>query len=315
MLKERLRKLNELRMKVRIIVLMLVGMCAMHTSFYGQQSNTENTTVFLIGVDGMSVDGLTKANTPNMDALMQDGASSLYARGVMPTSSGPNWGSMLLGAGPEEHGIVSNAWRVNNVKIAPLVQDSLGFFPSVFDIIKRDNSKAILGVFHEWGTIKELFNNNAVDKIEQTKQMDETLEKAFSFYKKEKANFVFAHLDAVDHAGHDFGHGTKEYYHAIELIDAAIGKFIKGLKALKKYSEVTIIVTADHGGVAKSHGGSTMEEIQIPWIITGPKVSKGKTIKTRINTYDTPATIAWLLGAATHIPQVWLGKPVMSAFE
>jgi len=303
---------------VKPIALSILAICYSVVSScksYQTDKSERVTTVFLIGVDGMSVDGLTKASTPNMDLLMAEGASSLKARGVMPTSSGPNWGSMLLGAGPEQHGILSNAWRVNKYTMEATVKDEQGFFPSVFDVIKAKDPSANLAVFHEWGTIKELFNNKSVNKIKKTDNMNETLNTAFHYFTEFSPRFVFLHLDAVDHAGHKFGHGSKEYYDEIELIDTAISNFIEKLKAEGKYNDVHIIITSDHGGVGTGHGGSTMAEIEIPWIIIGPNVVKGKKIEATINTYDTPTTIAWLLGAENEIPQAWIGRPVISAFE
>ena len=283
----------------------------------GQKLEESPSTVFFIGVDGLSVDGLTKANTPTLDMFMKMGASSLKARGVMPTSSGPNWGSMLLGAGPEQHGITSNGWRVNDYSIEATIKDGDGFFPSVFDIIKKENPKAKLGVFHEWGTIKDLFNNKSLHHIEKTSDMDESLDKAFAYFKEERPKFVFVHLDAVDGAGHKFGHGSTEYYQEIEMIDNALGSFFEKLKKLNKEegTVVNILVTSDHGGVGTSHGGSTMDEIIIPWILVGPNVKRGHTIKQPINTYDTPATILRLLGADKYIPIQWTGKPVLEAFK
>ena len=47
--------------------------------------------IVVVGCDGMSPDGVLKAKSPVMRRLMKDGAWSLHARGVMPTSSSPNW--------------------------------------------------------------------------------------------------------------------------------------------------------------------------------------------------------------------------------
>ena len=46
--------------------------------------------VVIIGVDGMSPDGIQKAETPNMDKLMQNGAYTFHARDVLPSSSSQN---------------------------------------------------------------------------------------------------------------------------------------------------------------------------------------------------------------------------------
>jgi len=42
---------------------------------------------------------------------MREGAWTLHARGVMPTVSSPNWASMIMGAGPEQHGVTSIDWQ------------------------------------------------------------------------------------------------------------------------------------------------------------------------------------------------------------
>ena len=67
--------------------------------------------VVVIGVDGLSPEGIKRAKTPVLHKMMAEGASTLHARGVMPTVSSPNWASMIMGAGPEQHGVTSNDWK------------------------------------------------------------------------------------------------------------------------------------------------------------------------------------------------------------
>ncbi|MGI9549788.1 MAG: alkaline phosphatase family protein, partial [Aurantibacter sp.] len=43
--------------------------------------------VIVIGVDAMSPDGIINAVTPTLDEMMKNGAYTLNARGVLPTSS------------------------------------------------------------------------------------------------------------------------------------------------------------------------------------------------------------------------------------
>lgn len=73
-----------------------------------------------------------------------------------------------------------------------------------------------------------------------------------------------------------------------------------------------MLVTSDHGGKGKGHGGATMGEIEIPWMVAGPGVRKGYEIKEPVNTFDTAATLAFALGVTP--PSAWLAKPVRSAF-
>src|SRR5215831_2960853 len=88
--------------------------------------------VLVIGCDGFGSVGFTQTNTPVLHRLMQGGAYTLHDRGVMPTSSSPNWASMIMGAGPEQHGVTSNEWETNKFDISPTAVGAGGIFPTIF---------------------------------------------------------------------------------------------------------------------------------------------------------------------------------------
>lgn len=56
--------------------------------------------VILIGIDGLNVIDLQAARTPTFDRLRLHGSWTLKALSVMPSSSSPNWASMIMGAPP-----------------------------------------------------------------------------------------------------------------------------------------------------------------------------------------------------------------------
>lgn len=51
--------------------------------------------VVLIGCDGFGAYAVPEANMPRLKALMQEGAWTLKARCVLPSSSAVNWASMV----------------------------------------------------------------------------------------------------------------------------------------------------------------------------------------------------------------------------
>lgn len=67
--------------------------------------------VVLVGVDGLSPEGIRRVDARAFQELMKIGASTLHARALIPTVSSPNWASMLMAAGPEQHGVTSNDWE------------------------------------------------------------------------------------------------------------------------------------------------------------------------------------------------------------
>jgi predicted AlkP superfamily pyrophosphatase or phosphodiesterase len=268
--------------------------------------------VLVIGVDGMAPFGIEAADTPVMDGLMKRGAWTMHARAVMPTSSSPNWASMIMGAGPEQHGVTSNEWQPDKHEIEPTVKGPGGIFPTIFSVLHEQRPNAHIAVLHHWDGFGRLLERDAVNFIANPKSEDLTAQRAVEYIQEHKPTFLFVHLDHVDHAGHEIGWRTPEYNAAVAKADRLIGQMLDALKAAGIQDKTIVLVTADHGGKNKSHGGSTMDEIEIPWIIAGPGIAAGKEITTPVDTYQTAATIAYVFGLKP--PSAWIARPVLDAF-
>lgn len=268
--------------------------------------------VIIIGVDGFSPNGLEHAQTPHLRALIATGAHTMHARAVMPTSSSPNWASMIMGAGPEQHGVTSNEWQTNKFEIAPIVVGSGGIFPTIFGVLREQRPNSVITCFHDWEGFGRLLERNAPNVIEHVKDAIETTSRTVRYLKTAKPTFLFVHFDCVDHAGHGFGWDSPQYYKSVELVDSLIGALEEAIRSAGMKEKSVLLITADHGGKGKSHGGSTMDEIEIPWIINGVGVAQGKEIKSPVNTYDTAPTVAFIFGLTP--PTCWIGRPVGEAF-
>ena len=84
------------------------------------------TRVVAIALDGICVEGLKKANTPNIDKLMAEGVVSWQTRNVMPSVTLPNWTSHLTGSGPEQHGVTDNKWTKEKHILSPIDKTAMG---------------------------------------------------------------------------------------------------------------------------------------------------------------------------------------------
>ncbi|WP_316837775.1 alkaline phosphatase [Pedobacter nutrimenti] len=268
--------------------------------------------VVLIGCDGFGAYALPDAKMPNLKKIMEEGSWSLKARCVMPSSSADNWASMLMGAGITEHGYTE--WNSKVPEIPSVTTTKYGIFPTIFSVIRDQRPSAKTAVIYSWQGIAPLIEKDAIDiVIPGGKAGDEfCADTAAAVIKKEKPFFTFIHLSQPDGAGHEIGHRTAAYYDTLQKVDVRIGKIVQAVKEAGIADETIIIVTADHGGINKGHGGKSLDEIQIPWIINGAGIKKDHEIKDVIITYDTAATIAWIFGLKT--PQSWRGKAVMDCF-
>jgi hypothetical protein len=277
---------------------------------YGAQAQGR---VILFGIDGMSPAGIAQANTPNMHALMKSGSWSMHARSVIPTVSSPNWAAMIMGAPTELTGVDSNDWQPNKHPIAPTCEATPGVFPTLYGLEHQQHPSVKIGVFTDWPDYIRLFEPGVASKVYSINEKeDDAFDHAMAYLAAEKPELLFIHLDNVDDAGHTYGWGSPQYLAAVEKVDDMLGRLQKTLDDLHLRDSTTLLMTADHGGIGKSHGGMTMQEIEIPWMITGPGVRKDHRIDTQILQFDTAATLAHVL-KVTPSP-CWRSQPVISAF-
>jgi len=268
--------------------------------------------VILIGIDGVSSEGFQYSNTPVMNSLISQGAISLKTRGVMPTVSAPNWATILSGAGPEQHGVTSNNWSLMNQGFEPTVKDADGYFTSIFTLIRKQMPKAITAMFYDWDWFGTYVNKKLISKEQHIQGHVMVTSIALNFIKKEKPVFTFIYYGHPDETGHSKGFNTKEYYQSINDIDTEIGKIVAGLQESKMIQNTTLIITSDHGGAGYGHGGESMIEFEVPWIISGPGIKKNALLEMPNDLANTALTIARILGLKT--PTEWIGRPVNEAF-
>ena len=287
--------------------------------------------VILFGVDGLATAGIEQASTPNIHALMKSGAWSMKMRAVRETSSAPNWASMIMGSPVELNGVTSNgwhwdgkkdAWTDGNVPYPPACESApgSGIYPTVLGQEHEQHPNAKIGFFTDWKMYAYLFERSAATKIVERgtahdgiNEHDDIFNQALSYLESDRPDVLVIHQDQVDDAGHGKGWLSPEYLAAVEDVDAKLGRLLATLDRLGLRKKYTVILVADHGGKGKHHGGDTIEQIQIPWIISGPGVKQDYEIKTpALMTYDTAATMARVLKVKPS--PCWRGVSIDDAF-
>ncbi|MGB7220612.1 MAG: alkaline phosphatase [Vicinamibacterales bacterium] len=266
--------------------------------------------VVLLGIDGLSPEGVRLAATPVLDALIADGASSMRAVAVLPTSSSANWMSMLAGVVPRRHGVTSNNWRPTSRKRSRTGAEGAWAFPTIVAQLRRERPDSVIGVFHEWDGFGRLIEFEAATGVEDTEGPEAAVAAARKFFAR-RPLLTIVQLDHVDAAGHGSGWLSPDYLAAVERADRLAGDLIAGLREAGLWDRTAIIVSSDHGGVKRGHGGSKRAEVEIPWVAAGAGIAKGREIRQRVETIDTAPTIAHLVGARLH--SAWVGRPVWDA--
>ncbi len=267
--------------------------------------------VIIFGVDGLSPLGIEATATPNIDRMIAEGAYSENAAAVIPTVSSPNWASLLTGATPEDHGIFNNGWDLFGAK--PSYKGTRGRFPTLFGEL-RDRVPGIhMASFLDWGDFAKLIEDGVADLIVDTAGPDDTVDQAVAYFRTGRPEITMIHIDQVDAALHSKGFLSPEYMAAVIKADEVLGRLVAALEAEGVLNQTLIILTSDHGGKDFGHGGTSLQEITIPWIIRGPGVRKGHKLQKSVRIYDTAPTILYALGVEQ--PPYWTGIPAREAFE
>lgn len=253
--------------------------------------------VILFSVDGMRPDALSQACTPVMDRLVEEGASTMAARTVMPSVTLPCHTSMLRGVDVPRHGITTNLF-------APLARPVL----SLIDVASQQGKRCAM--FYNWGPLRDLCGPESLEFSYffngcHLKEGDERVAAvAADHLARGEVDFAFVYLGFVDMAGHDKGWMSDHYLRAIESADRCIGC------VLGACPNATVLVQSDHGGHERTHGTDSDEDMLIPWILAGPGVGHCS-ISEEVRIFDTCPTLAHAMGLRPA--KEWEGKVVSAA--
>lgn len=271
--------------------------------------------VVLIGLDGWGAYSVSKAEIPNIRKMMNEGCYTLKKRSALPSSSAINWASMFMGAGPELHGYTQWGSKVPELPSREMTEN--GIFPTIFYLLHKARPEAEIGCLYEWEGIKYLADTLALDYHAQAPDYNKHPEALCGMaekYIKEKTPVLLAVcFDNPDHVGHAAGHDTPEYYAKLNELDTYVARIVQAVKDAGMFDETIFIITADHGGINKGHGGKTMQEMETPFIICGKNVKKGGEFSESMMQYDVASTIAYIFGLKQ--PQVWIGRPMKQVFK
>lgn len=252
------------------IALVMIMLCCSGSSSDTANPEPEPTVienkVLIIGVDGCRPDGITAANTPNLDALMANATYSLDARCLFTTSSGPGWTSMLSGVWQDKHNVTNNSYSSPN----------FGTYPHFFKRIEQANPNYRTVSIVQWNPINDHMASLEADVVINSDTDEDVKNAVANELVNNDPTVLFVQLSNVDFAGHATGFtpDNPNYIDAIETVDTQIGAMISALKNRDTYNDENwlILLSTDHGGLGTTHGGPSDEERTIFVIASGDNI-------------------------------------------
>jgi len=257
--------------------------------------------VLVISVDGLRPDALSPERTPAIWNLYLEGASTLEARSLEPHYTIPNHASIFSGLVPQTHGFLELSDPGDKILDGSLFEHAHAAGLRTALYIGKDR----LRFLNKPGTLDRYV-------LSTSGTSDELVEQLLEDFGVEPFDVVGLHFAEPDTAGHSHKWMSPEYLDAVAKVDQLMAQLLDGLSALPVSERLFVILTADHGGFASGHGGTSREEKTIPWIAWGSGARSAHRIESDVATYDTFATAIWALGL--DMPPGTEGLAVSEAF-
>ncbi len=293
-------------MKIRRSCLLVAAL-----SFCFLATGQTSKRALVIGLSGVRPDALQAAKTPNIDALVADGAISYksYTGGLIGTdseqftSSGPGWASILTGVWADKHKVANNDFN----------SPDFVNYPHFFVRLKNADANLKLMSICEWDVLTTNIFENHPDIAAATEYYADAPDgagvKTLAVDKlaNDNPDVLFVEFDGalLEATSTGYSVSNSAYTSAIETIDGYVGELVAAMKARTDYANESwmVMATTDHGGLADgTNGGQSQDEREIFMMVSNDKESIDG-IADYLPHTSFPATVAGHLGVA--IDPVW----------
>jgi predicted AlkP superfamily pyrophosphatase or phosphodiesterase len=238
--------------------------------------------VLAISVDGLNPQAIRKlgvARAPVLNRLVREGAATLNARtDVERTVTLPNHTSMVTGRRIDAaHGGHGVTW--NDDFRDRTVQQAAGHpVDSVFTVIDQSGGGSAVFAGKDKFSLFPRSWPGTVDRFTLAAKIAKLVTAARSDLRHADRELTFLHLGLPDETGHRTGFMSPAYLDAVAATDRQIGRLVRAIDRDPELSDVTLVLTADHGGPrgSRDHGDATkLANYRVPFLAWGAGVAAG----------------------------------------
>lgn len=239
--------------------------------------------VMVIGIDGVRLDTLHRAPTPNLDAITSTGfLTPVRIRDTNPTISGPCWATIATGVHADQHGITGNDLTGNRLHQHPCflaraaaaghrTYAAAGWLP----LLTEHQGGPIFRAHDHYTPPRPLDSPTGGDAISD----NATTTAATTALTTTDPDIAFIYFGQTDEVAHHHGTGD-QYTRAITNTDTCLGRIRDAVATRTHYhhEQWTWLVVTDHGHRdGGGHGGNSDLE-RTAWIAgTGPGLDTNPT--------------------------------------
>ena len=237
---------------------MLSVMVLMCCPLAATATESGDSYVVLISLDGFRHDYIEKHGAPSLAALAKKGVRAKRLSSVYPASTFPNHLSIVTGRLPVNHGIVNNDFydkqrpkgdSYAHYSMGKGRQDSTWITAlPLWNLVEFHGKKAATFFWPESdarinGALPSYFYHYS--KYADYQQRIDQIMSWLTLPEAQRPRFIAGYFSLVDSVGHNFGPDAAETRDAVKKVDALIGQLYQRLSALP--ISVNLVVVSDHG--------------------------------------------------------------------
>lgn len=237
--------------------------------------------VLAISVDGLNPNAIRRLGTgraPVLNRLVAEGAATLNARTAREmTVTLPNHTTMVTGrridASKGGHGVTWNT----DLPGRTVQQAAGGPVGSVFSTVAEGGGESAVFAGKSKFSLFQRSWPADVDRMTIDERPGRLVRAARADLVNGDREVTFLHLALPDAAGHARGFMSPAYLDAVARTDRLIGLMVRAIeKHADLAAEVTVVLTADHGGRGPNHADARKQfNFRIPFLAWGAGVTTG----------------------------------------
>ncbi len=213
--------------------------------------------VLIVSFDGFRYDYNTKAETPNLDFMRDNGVKAESIQPVFPSKTFPNHYALATGAYAATNMITANKFYDNEFKEIYKIADKSKVLDAkwykaepIWVTAERQN---VIAASYFWvgseapikgylPSIVKSYDHNfpflsRVDSVMTWLQLPE----------EKRPHLVMLYFDEPDSDGHKYGPENPNLIPTIEYMDDILGYIIEGINKLDIADEINLVLVSDHG--------------------------------------------------------------------
>ncbi len=212
--------------------------------------------LLVIALDGFRWDFAGREQARNLLDLKRDGASVETLVPSFPSTTFPNFHSMATGMEPSRHGLVAMMFhdREKGRSFSYMKNSSEGEWYGGTPFWLLAQAAGIKTATFFWpGTDAGIQGQSPTyfKKYDGRVNNEERVAQVLDWFRMpepERPGLVVVYFSDVDSAGHKFGPDSAETKAAIQRVDSAVGALLKGVRKIRK--DTNILVVSDHGQIS-----------------------------------------------------------------